>query len=100
MNMRSPSARYTSGVVYRLPDLAPVVVNNTMGAPLKPPPTLPSLARNSEMICWLKLLMAPLYCVRPVIGDAVRTLGTPDAGRRGRRSPHRGEECGPRRGGR
>src|SRR6202030_957590 len=45
---------YTSGVVRAFPVLAPAVVSSTIGAPSNGPPTLPSWARNSSMIDWLK----------------------------------------------
>jgi len=60
----SPSTSATRGFTRVSPDLAPVVVRSTMGAPAKPPPTLPSLARNSSMTPWLKSfisLMARRY---------------------------------------
>src|SRR5450631_1809312 len=47
---RSPPARrYIIGLVYERPDVRPVVVRSSTGAPSKFPPTLPSLARNCAM---------------------------------------------------
>ena len=45
----SPSVVYTIGVVRFLPDLAPVVVSSTSGAPANMPVTWPPLARNSSI---------------------------------------------------
>src|SRR3954469_12059290 len=56
---RSPSGRYTSGVVRCAPDLAPTVVSSTIGAPSNGPPTLPPCARNSSMTLALKSLTPP-----------------------------------------
>src|SRR6478735_6734790 len=67
---RSPSGRYTSGVVRCAPDFAPTVVTSTIGAPSNGPPTLPLWARNSSMILALKSLMAPT--LRPVVEAAAQ----------------------------
>src|SRR5436305_12126832 len=65
MTTRSPSGRYTRGVVRFWPDLAPVVVSTIIGAPAKSPPTLPWLARNSLTIVALKSLMPSLWLAPP-----------------------------------
>src|SRR6478735_9915886 len=69
---RSPSGRYTSGVVRCVPDLAPTVVSSTIGAPSNGPPTLPPWARNSSMILVLKSLIV-VDPTGPAGGAAPRT---------------------------
>src|SRR4030088_764894 len=62
--------RYIVGVTYSRPLLRPRVCSRTIGAPSKTPPTLPSFARNSVMVCAFQSLMLNSRRLRSLHGDA------------------------------
>src|SRR4051812_7995996 len=77
----SPTCWYTTGLTRSRPDFAPVVCSNSIGAPSKPPPTLPPLVRNSSMMLVLKSLTSLIVAVYPHVRENPRVRGDGQAAR-------------------